>query len=393
MERIESFLAKICVIVLSILVALIAVEVGANYYLWNIASVEEFNLLASINQIKARYGDNFFSREDDGTVRRFSPHHYLGYYPTPNLSVGDNRHNALGFRGDPVKTDKDENTYRIVALGGSTTYCTGVKDYRHTYPKLLGEYLQDKGFEQVEVINAGVNGYASYQNLMNLQFRVLPLQPDLVIIYQGLNDVDARFVYPHDEYLGDNSGYTAPYVSDTRMPPIWEYSTVLRILGVRAGITRPHADVSLHQRLPAVSNRREPFLQQWLSGTYPSGLFSDVPAMEILKNNPPIHFERNLQSMLAMADRHDVDVLLVTFVTTAIIRHPMSSSAEYIFALGQHNDLTRSIATSTGTSLFDIQAVFPDAPSLFTDGRHMNVKGNRVRAQHIGDFVISEFLS
>ena len=71
----------------------------------------------------------------------------------------------------------------------------------------------------------------------------------------------------------------------------------------------------------------------------------------------------------------------------------MVASEEYIFALAQHNDLTRSIAESTGTSLFDMQAAFPDDQSLFTDGRHMYRDGNHVRAQLIGDFVIREFLS
>ena len=43
--------------------------------------------------------------------------------------------------------------------------------------------------------------------------------------------------------------------------------------------------------------------------------------------------------------------------------------------------------------LFDLETVYPADRSLFSDGRHMTVEGNRIRAQLIGDFIIGEFLS
>ncbi len=138
-------------------------------------------------------------------------------------------------------------------VGGSTTYSTGVDNYRHSYPYLFEKYIHGKGIDHVEVINAGVGGYDSYRNLINILFRVLPLQPDLLVIYQGFNDIDPRLVYPYSDYLGDNSGYIAPFVSDTVMPEIWEYSSALRILGIRAGLTKSHSAVDWHRRSPATS--------------------------------------------------------------------------------------------------------------------------------------------
>ncbi len=393
MARAESIIARLCLVICSALLAAAAIEACANYYLWQLATVEEFNLLASVDQIKARYGDRFFShyRVAEGQTPRFSPHHFLGHYPTPNLDNGENRHNALGFRGDPI--DEKNEAYRIVALGGSTTYSTAVEDYRHSYPYLLGDYLRARGHEQVEVINAGVNGYSSYHNLMNLAFRALPLTPDLVIIYQGLNDIDTRFVHPFEAYRSDNSGYIAPFVNDTIMPAIWEYSTTLRIFGIRAGLTSPHSAINRHRHRPAASNHRDEFWRQSIRGDYPSGVFSQVSAMDMLRGNPPIHFERNLANMLTLAKAQGVEVLLLTFVMSSAFDHPQASSEEYQFALVQHNDLTRQAANATDTPLLDLEAVFPDEPSLFTDGRHMTVAGNRLRARLIGDVVISEFLS
>ena len=134
------------------------------------------------------------------------------------------------------------------------------------------------------------------------------------------------------------------------------------------------------------------FTTQWRLGQYPSGIFSQVPALDMLENNPPIHFERNLRHILAVAQRHDVDVLLLTFVTSSGFDNHISSDA-YQFALAQHNEITRAAAESSQARLLDLRAAFPEDPSLFVDGFHFNAKGNRLRGQLIGDFIIREFLS
>ena len=244
----------------------------------------------------------------------------------------------------------------------------------------------------MEVISSSVCEYSSYQTLINIQFRVLPLQPDLIVIYQGYNDIHTRFVYPNSSYLGDNSGYVAPYSSDTVMPDILEYSTALRIIGIRSGSTKSHTALDWHRNSPASTSHRDAFLYQWAKPTYPSGVFADTSAMEMLERNPPTHFERNLLNMIAVANKHDVDVLLVTFVTSTDFDLPVVASDEYIFALAQQNGVTRRIAGLNSTPLFDLAGVFPDDPSLFTDGRHMTSEGNRIRAELIGDSVIDQFL-
>ena len=365
---VERVLARIFLITISFALTFLAIEGLARLYLWQVASEAEFRELASINQIKDRYGDDVFlqsrDRRDDHSIA-FSPHHYLGYIPTPNYQHGENRHNALGFRGAEIPVEKSENTYRIVAVGGSTTYSVDVMDYRDSYPHLLNEYLYEHGYDHVEVINAGVSAYTSYHNLMNIEFRVLPLEPDLIIIYQGVNDINIRLVHPPSRYLGDNSGAQAPFVSDTVMPSIWEYSTALRILGIQAGFTRSHAALDWRVLNRAASNYDIPFRQQLAWGTYPSGIFQEASAEDMLENNPPVHFERNLVNMLAVAERHDVDVLLVTMVFSDEVATGNLARKEYASAMAEHNNVTRRIAKATGTALFDLVGFFPDNPVVY----------------------------
>lgn len=400
MNKLESFLAKLALVILSIALAFILVEAIANYWLWNIASTDDFNLLASINQTRERYGDALSLPDHGGQIRSYAPHHYLGYMPAPDFRNADRQHNHLGFRGGPVSAEKPEGVYRIVAVGGSTTYSVHTKDDRDSYPRLLQDHLRAGGFGDVEVINAGVPGYTSYHNFMNIAFRVLPLEPDLIILYQGFNDIDARFVYPQSRYFGDNSGAEAPTVAEQFMPSILEYSTALRILGIRLDYIQSHGDLDLIGNRLADSNFALDFKRQVNRGTYPSGIFQDVSAEQMLADNPPVHFERNLLNTVSIAAGQEVDVILVT-MAMSIDFHARTQSPKSRFythkvftsALAQHNDITRRISESTDAALFDLAAAFPDNPALFTDGLHMNADGNRVRAQLIGDFVIRELLS
>src|SRR6188474_800569 len=81
-------------------------------------------------------------------------------------------------------------------MGDSATYGTS-NPYDETYPYFLGEVLRDEmGYTNVEVINGGVRHYTSWNLFVDLAFRVAELKPDLVIVYAGWNDMDAREVSP-----------------------------------------------------------------------------------------------------------------------------------------------------------------------------------------------------
>ncbi|HXV35845.1 MAG TPA: SGNH/GDSL hydrolase family protein, partial [Myxococcota bacterium] len=181
----------------SLVLTLVFAESAARFWLRFVASESAQERYTLIHDI-------------DGEELRYSRHHYLNYYTTPDFEKGDTRHNSLGFRGEEIAIPKPPNTFRIATLGGSTTYNYGVEDDDHTYPGRLEHHLREMGYRGVEVINAGVGGYNSFESLINLQFRVLDVEPDLVIVYQNTNDVHTRFVDPAF-YRGDNFGRRRPW--------------------------------------------------------------------------------------------------------------------------------------------------------------------------------------
>ncbi|MDD5439536.1 MAG: SGNH/GDSL hydrolase family protein [Candidatus Omnitrophica bacterium] len=93
-----------------------------------------------------------------------------------------------GFRGEPFLPEKPDGVYRIIAMGGSTTW-GGNASYRDSWPYLLEEMLNKNtgGRLRFEVINAGVCGYGSAQQYIRLNKEIFNYHPDMIIIHSGWN--------------------------------------------------------------------------------------------------------------------------------------------------------------------------------------------------------------
>ena len=96
--------------------------------------------------------------------------------------------NSHGFRGPEIEKNKPDNTFRIFTMGGSTTFSTGVKD-AFTWPSQLQEILDSlKTTKKIEVVNAGMPGASSYDNSKLIKTKLNSFEPDLIIMYEGVND-------------------------------------------------------------------------------------------------------------------------------------------------------------------------------------------------------------
>lgn len=96
--------------------------------------------------------------------------------------------NSLGFRGKEIPVDKG-NAYRIVALGESTTFGFTTKETDRPWPEQLEDLInRDLHLDRhVEVINAGTPAYTIGHNIIRLPRDILPLHPDMIISYHGIN--------------------------------------------------------------------------------------------------------------------------------------------------------------------------------------------------------------
>ena len=118
------------------------------------------------------------------------------------------RTNSLGLRSPEIEDTKPTDTTRILVLGDSVAFGWGVRSedtFASQLASLLATVYPDKRFE---VINAGVSGYGTWQELQWLKQTGVDLQPDVVIVQTHLNDAADNLWGTLGQDLGGGSWLT-----------------------------------------------------------------------------------------------------------------------------------------------------------------------------------------
>jgi lysophospholipase L1-like esterase len=102
----------------------------------------------------------------------------------------DMRINSLGMRGEEITRGKPTGTYRVLVLGDSQAFGWGVAQ-GEAFPAVVEDLLGARlSGPRVEVLNAGVPGYNTVQEVRVFELRFDALEPDLVLINFVDNDMD-----------------------------------------------------------------------------------------------------------------------------------------------------------------------------------------------------------
>lgn len=133
---------------------------------------------------------------------RWVPHPTLGYFANPRHPD----HCAWGYRGPCVSPEPEPGVLRVVALGASVTYGTGVRRWAESYPARLEEALRERGV-RAEVVNVSAAGWTSAEILAAWQHMARPLRPAVVVADLGANDL---WCYFGEVYRTDYYGCRAP---------------------------------------------------------------------------------------------------------------------------------------------------------------------------------------
>ena len=298
---------------------------------------------------------------------RFQPQPYTNFGLSPNY----NDHNSRGYRGDEFVVPKPDGVYRIVALGDSTVYGNGITDWRLTYPAQLQTLLREQGYSNVEVINASVGGYASYDILAQFIYRILDLEPDMVIVYQATNDVSLRLVPP--EY----------FTSENVVRGVWSHnyaplptSALYRFVGIRLKwIPVPGVEDTWH-----------------VEPTEPVSLClnnCEISGDELIATNDTRYFERNMRSLIVLAQTNNVAVMLSTWAY-----YPEATMANYmtqayrVRGITETNDVIRRLAEEYETLFCDFQKEIPLERNYWQEGVHLTEQGTAEQARQYATYLI-----
>jgi lysophospholipase L1-like esterase len=384
--RARGWRSNLALLAFSLVLGGALAELGARLWLERLADDEAFKAYASVAQLEERLA------QPAQSLSRYAPHRYIGFIPSPGYRSGANYHDPLGYRGGPIALHKPEGEFRIVCVGASTTYADPVEDPAESYPAQLEAELRRRGYGQVRTVNAGASGYTSYETLVNFAFRVLELDPDMVLVYHGINDLAARMVWPPSAYRGDNSGAVQLASGLARDTPLLERSTFARILRVRLGYARSHLDLFRNFSRTAKTNHYPIYMGQRSRGIYPSGLFEEVDVMQMLAANPPVYFRRNLASLALLARGRGVQPVFMTFAHSQKVADPVLNTPEVVQGLAEQNRMILGLGAELGVPVFDLARAMPPNPRLYFGAVHFTAAGNRRRAQLIADFLVEQGL-
>ncbi len=321
---------------------------------------------------------------------RIEPHPYLAYANKPGYVLdGKNHrisHNALGFRGPETTWEKPAGVFRIVCLGGSSTYGHGPSANETTWPARLEALLNEAavaGAPRVEVINGGCQGYSSFESLINLSVRMVDLRPDLVLVYHGINDVRCA-LYPG--VVRDNRHWRAlwPTARKPELQALLERTVTFQIW--RRYFT---GYVTEAQDL----------------GTYlivDFGRYADAYAQPTDADLGFASFQRNLVSIVEVARTHGAQPVLVTQAMQASDLDGASSKQAQLDGLARADAIVEAVAVERGVPLVDAKPVLEAAAarqreetgsqSIFTHEVHLQDGGADLLARTIAARLVADGL-
>ena len=289
--------------------------------------------------------------------------------------------NEFGFRGPPLNSAKRRGTIRIAFVGASTTI--NQHDFEFSYPERviywLNRFAQANHYDaQFEEINAGREGINSEDISTIVHDEVVPLNPDVVVYYEGANQ------FP-----------SANVMVSPRIPPRKEVAT-----GFLRGVLSHFRTGQLIDSVllaPAIG-RAEPRKPGYRL-VWPTGVDERNP--DVRNAHLPLQLPtilRDLDSIRKSLEANGGQLVLSSFEWLAspgldlsgpARRHIYEQLNTVLWPLRYadiqrlanfQNEVFRRYAMSLGIPFLDVAGRIPQDPDLFVDAIHMTEVGERVKA-------------
>jgi hypothetical protein len=303
----------------------------------------------------------FYLPKDESNTM-YVPHPYIGATLRPGfVGTGEMpvRINALGMRDEPRSVHKPDGVYRILCIGGSTTFGSSVTSV--PYPARLQALLNGSGAgapdgRRYEVWNCGVPGYTTIENLIYFELVLLEYDPDAILVYHAAND--ARMV--------QTSGLRPDY---SHVRTAWgglELSPLeLFLLGNVRTYARSMAPKAVQNDLAARLMK------------------SDMKQRALAPDDPTIDegidvFVRNLRNLVLVARGNGVVPIFSTFATCPDRLLPRHLNV--IPTVERMNERILALGAEESVAVVELAGRIAD-PEHFTDWMHLTNEGTALHAR------------
>lgn len=287
---------------------------------------------------------------------------------------------------------RGDNEIRIATIGGSTTANIQLA-YEQNWPGKLGLLVEQAlPGKRVRVINAAVPGFDTAQSVANLALRVMPFQPDVVIIYHAYNDLKA--IRPELSFRPDYS-HIHPRPHGYHEKP----AVLVRWLNQSMFYVRAR---NRYRKLAQITAYRDSFTEGRRT--------SEIPGEAARA------FEQHVRTLVAIARSGGAKVVLSSFATLhdpslsyaagspAIRVSPLQQqelagimyftpglTLDGIFdGLRRYSAILRKIAQEEHTGWVDNAALVPHKDAYFVDRVHFSPKGATHMAENFLPVVLEQ---
>lgn len=273
--------------------------------------------------------------------------------------------NSRGFRGPEIAVPKPPDTVRVAFLGASTTWCAEVSSDAQVWPHLVTHQLQ-AAFPgaRIDYVNGGVPGYTVSSSQANLERRVEPLAPDIVVIYHATNDLSGELrQLAAARGLIDSAQFSErSWLSEHSL--LWDLAQKnLRILAAeqaaQANVKRLEVDAAS------------------LGDEFLKGLTTLVDAA---KANGKLVAIATFSTQLRI-EQDEAQQLRAS--ASALYYMPFMTPAGLLRAYARYNDIIRSVAADTGAILIDGENEIPADAAHFADTVHFLDAGSARMATRV----------
>ncbi len=278
--------------------------------------------------------------------------------------------NSLGLKNREI-TKKEAEHFRILFLGDSLIF-TGETSSGELYTQVIEKNLNDKlklSAKPIEIINAGIPGYTTYQELEFLKIYGLDMEPDLVVLGFVFNDVYYKYLHKPVEgsFLGPEPTVQL-HRFDTRTFP---GSLFARSYLAHKSFFALERFVKKSRGYPDFAfERRDDFYLAWKD-------YGWDETTELIGEMKELLGKKNIQLMVMvfpLADQLDENYLRIN---KEYVLYPQQRIKRIC---DDHRipflDLTEPLSQNGGTN-------------LFTDGIHLNGRGNDIVAVEAKNYLFN----
>ncbi len=293
--------------------------------------------------------------------------------------------NAEGERGTNflnLPTPKPPGRFRIVCEGGSTTFDLFAENNAATWPARLGALLAARNGD---VANAGFTGWTSLESLISLEIRDVDLQPDLVVVFSGVNDLQPAGYEPFTPDYSAGHAEILPRLTGVVRVPVRLVSRSLFVESL-LDVLGPGRPAGAEGYAPAYA---------WKGGPRKD----DIPEAAVAV------YERNLRSTAAVARAHGAATLLVP-QAVRLRRGREAADGDWIVGwtpgltpkgflagLARYAAVARKLGDEGVASVFDPLGSGIFADEDFVDPVHFSPSGSEKFARGLAAYVEEHFLA